>query len=232
MVEQGASFFETIVQLQNGDQSGYESLLAIKNRYPYFQHAWLYLAKWAEKHQPEEAEALMQQTACRTFDRSLLFDWHENPLKQQEKAKVKPKKKTKVQQTPPKKVKKVTPTPKPQKESAPPQMTFTNWLQFVQANPQKATPPNDRFALIDAFLAQQPKIQPPLKGRQKQEDLSEASWTSTDELMTETLAKIFVKQKKYTKALQAYEILRLKYPEKNSFFANQIKAIKELQENK
>jgi len=70
MVEQEASFFETIVQLQNGDKSGYESLLAIKNRYPYFQHAWLYLAKWAEKHQPEEAEALMQQTACRTFDRS------------------------------------------------------------------------------------------------------------------------------------------------------------------
>jgi hypothetical protein len=50
--------------------------------------------------------------------------------------------------------------------------------------------------------------------------------------MTETLAKVFVKQQKYTKALQAYQILGLKYPEKNSFFANQIKEIKRLQKLK
>ena len=55
---------------------------------------------------------------------------------------------------------------------------------------------------------------------------------STDELMTETLAKVFIKQKKYDKALQAYQILRLKYPEKNSFFADQIKTIKRLEKKK
>ena len=52
------------------------------------------------------------------------------------------------------------------------------------------------------------------------------------ELMTETLAKILVKQNKYTKALQAYKILSLKYPEKNSFFANQVNQIKRLQQAK
>ena len=55
---------------------------------------------------------------------------------------------------------------------------------------------------------------------------------STDELMTETLAKVFVKQKKFENALQAYQILSLKYPEKNSFFADQIKEIKRLQKLK
>ena len=50
--------------------------------------------------------------------------------------------------------------------------------------------------------------------------------------MTETLAKVFVKQKRYTKALQAYQILGLKYPEKNSSFAEQIKEIKRLQKPK
>jgi hypothetical protein len=50
--------------------------------------------------------------------------------------------------------------------------------------------------------------------------------------MTETLAKVFIKQKKYDKALQAYQILRLKYPEKNSFFADQIKTIKRLEKKK
>ena len=49
--------------------------------------------------------------------------------------------------------------------------------------------------------------------------------------MTETLAKIYLQQKKYKKALYAYQILSLKYPEKNGFFANQIKTIKQLQQN-
>jgi hypothetical protein len=44
--------------------------------------------------------------------------------------------------------------------------------------------------------------------------------------MTETLAEVYVKQGKLKKAKKAYEILALKYPEKSSFFANQIKKIK------
>ena len=48
--------------------------------------------------------------------------------------------------------------------------------------------------------------------------------------MTETLAEILVEQKKYKKAIQAYNILILNNPEKNSFFASQIEKIKELQE--
>ena len=49
-------------------------------------------------------------------------------------------------------------------------------------------------------------------------------------LMTETLARIYVEQKNYKKAIQSYKILSLKYPEKSGFFADQIKAINELQE--
>ena len=43
--------------------------------------------------------------------------------------------------------------------------------------------------------------------------------------MTETLAKVYLEQKKFSKAIKAYEILSLKYPEKSGFFADQIKAI-------
>ena len=50
---------------------------------------------------------------------------------------------------------------------------------------------------------------------------------------TWTLAKVYLEQKKFKKALQAYRILSLKYPEKSSFFASRIKAVKKLQqENK
>ena len=46
--------------------------------------------------------------------------------------------------------------------------------------------------------------------------------------MTETLAKVYLEQGHYEKAINAYEILSLKYPQKSSLFANQIKAIKQL----
>jgi len=50
--------------------------------------------------------------------------------------------------------------------------------------------------------------------------------------MTETLAKVYLEQKKYENAIQAYRILSLKYPEKSGFFADQIKRIQILQKNK
>jgi hypothetical protein len=49
--------------------------------------------------------------------------------------------------------------------------------------------------------------------------------------MTETLARIYLEQKKYLKAIQAYQILILKYPEKSSYFADCISDIKNLQQN-
>ena len=47
-----------------------------------------------------------------------------------------------------------------------------------------------------------------------------------EDYMTETLAKVYVKQEKYKEAMKAYKILSLKYPEKISLFANQIKDLK------
>ena len=44
-----------------------------------------------------------------------------------------------------------------------------------------------------------------------------------DSYFTETLAHIYVKQKRYEKALQIIKNLNLKYPEKNVYFADQIR---------
>ena len=49
---------------------------------------------------------------------------------------------------------------------------------------------------------------------------------SKEDYMTETLAKMYIKQNKLKEALKAYKILSLKYPEKISLFANQIDFIK------
>ncbi len=82
--------------------------------------------------------------------------------------------------------------------------------------------------LIDKFIASSPKINPSLYDSYT--DVGMDSVQENESLMTETLAHVYVEQKKYKKAITAFTILSLKYPEKSSFFAHQIQAIKKLQE--
>ncbi len=82
--------------------------------------------------------------------------------------------------------------------------------------------------LIDRFLRENPKI-PPV--RQDYTPPAPELPREDSSLMTETLARVYLEQKKYQKAIQAYEILILKYPEKSIFFADRISEIKKLQQN-
>ncbi|MGI9546249.1 MAG: hypothetical protein ACR2MM_03360 [Flavobacteriaceae bacterium] len=84
-----------------------------------------------------------------------------------------------------------------------------------------------KFELIDKFIESDPKIIPDPKAPNV--DVESSAKLNKDELMTETLAKVYLEQKKYKKAIQSYRILSLKYPEKSSFFADRIKAVKQLQ---
>lgn len=56
----------------------------------------------------------------------------------------------------------------------------------------------------------------------------EAPRSLDDSYFTETLAHIYVKQKRYEKALQIIKNLSLKYPEKNVYFADQIRFLEKL----
>ncbi len=59
-------------------------------------------------------------------------------------------------------------------------------------------------------------------------DVSRISIEEDESYITDTLAKIYVKQGLYSKAIYAYEKLSLKYPEKSIYFATQIEEIKQL----
>ncbi len=119
--------------------------------------------------------------------------------------------------------------------------SFNEWMQLISREPiQRETPvesPKEtsknesKFNLIDKFIQSNPKIKPIDKNSQNLEISNENS-DESESIMTETLAKVYLEQKKYDNAIKAYRILSLKYPEKSSFFANRIKAIKILQKNK
>ncbi|WP_428229945.1 tetratricopeptide repeat protein [Flavobacterium sp.] len=85
--------------------------------------------------------------------------------------------------------------------------------------------------IIDKFIETNPKISPIKQTAIVPAVQFDLNTDDNSYLMTETLARVYLEQKKYTKAIQAYEILILKYPEKISFFADRISDIKILQQN-
>ena len=115
--------------------------------------------------------------------------------------------------------------------------SFQEWLQLSRLKPierletisEETLEKNKKLELIDKFIQSNPKI-PPVN---KESILPVSTPIIADKsyLMTETLAKVYLEQKKFSKAIQAYEILILKYPEKSSFFADRISDIKNLQQN-
>jgi len=82
--------------------------------------------------------------------------------------------------------------------------------------------------LIDKFIIANPRIEPSRdKAYVPSEDISKPFVEEAGGLVTETLAKIYVSQGYYSKAMDIYEKLSLKFPEKSSYFAAQIGKVKE-----
>lgn len=85
--------------------------------------------------------------------------------------------------------------------------------------------------LIDQFITNPPDIprptMPPRGEKVEIEDKSVSSVIESEELASETLAEIYVAQGYYDKAIKVYSKLSLKYPEKSSYFADQIRIVEE-----
>jgi hypothetical protein len=81
--------------------------------------------------------------------------------------------------------------------------------------------------LIDKFISLNPRIEPRMeKTEHPVVDLSTPHLEEKGGLVTETLARIYVNQGYYSKAIEIYEKLSLKFPEKSGYFATQIEKIK------
>jgi len=83
--------------------------------------------------------------------------------------------------------------------------------------------------LIDKFILANPRIEP-VKEKTEilQADISKPFTEEPGGFVTETLARIYTSQGYYAKAIDIYEKLSLKFPEKSSYFASQIEKVKDL----
>ena len=86
--------------------------------------------------------------------------------------------------------------------------------------------------IIDSFIETNPKISAIKPAQSEKKKIIKELPYSSESLMTETLARVYVEQKNFKKAKQAYRILSLKYPEKSGFFADQIRAVEQLEQQK
>jgi len=105
--------------------------------------------------------------------------------------------------------------------------SFLNWLKGYNRSDFYN---NNQDLIIEKFLKADHKIIS--NNENYNNDFSKNFNPEKKEYMTETLAKTYYNQKKYFEAIRAYEILSLKYPEKFSLFADQIKTIKNKIKNK
>ncbi|PZX20634.1 hypothetical protein LX69_00055 [Breznakibacter xylanolyticus] len=115
--------------------------------------------------------------------------------------------------------------------------SFSDWLKALHHHSvqtqrvETPKPVSRQMDIIDSFLKQGDKKIIPKPKVADERDVAENSLRESEDLMTETLANIHIKQKHYDKAITIFEKLSLKYPEKNIYFASRIQELERLINN-
>jgi tetratricopeptide (TPR) repeat protein len=214
-----------------------EYLKKLTKTFPYFQAAFASYLLYLKKNNEIEYKNFLPKTAAVTTDRAYLFDivneYEEIPVSD---IPEEVQKNEKLPETAPSVSSGVKSSVINQDDIYNKQLSYLEWVKLFSESKREVRgsgrKKNKKMELIDRFLAVQPKIKPEKNYTPAPLPEAEASLRENSMLMTETLADLYVKQGKYDKAIQAFEILKLKYPEKNRYFATRILEIKSLKDRK
>jgi hypothetical protein len=107
---------------------------------------------------------------------------------------------------------------------------WLNHLEEEESEPKEETSAEKVQDLLDKFLATKRKR--PIQNREfyNPEVKAEQSEEDRMDVISETLAQLYVTQKHYKKAIEAYRKLSLQNPNKSAFFAARIKELEKLTE--
>ena len=114
----------------------------------------------------------------------------------------------------------------------------TDYLSYLfseeSGKEEEAVPPMRHQSRIDRFISadEEKPIRIELKNVPEPDEVEEDYFLGEepqkDEFLSESLAKIYIKQRKYDRALKIIRELNLLYPEKNRYFADQIRFLEKL----
>ena len=108
--------------------------------------------------------------------------------------------------------------------------SFNDWLKHFPQNKESINVEKSKTDLIDNFLGDDNKDAEKKTEFFSPVNIARLSVIEDESFVTETLAKIYIGQGSYSKAVKAFKQLMVRNPSKSSYFASQIEKIENLKD--